>query len=186
MNFRPITRTLFVAGLRAFSSVGILGSIGAFLIAASATLYLIDRIENVEGRPAIPTAAKETVHQSQPPATDGRKLTWSIDSADVLRSVKDLALSHELGWAKADYHYYRANSVSPGRVEVSFAFKATYPKIRRFLFDLMKLGHPIDVNELSFSRESTADATVEGKMVFELALSRDAPTENRSEPRATQ
>ena len=101
----------------------------------------------------------------------------------ILTRMERAASTNGLPWAAADYRLVPAAGPEAPALEVSFGFKAPYPKVRAMLADLVGSVPAVAVREMSMTRSSVESADVDTKFTVAIFLADDtAVRETASDP----
>lgn len=80
------------------------------------------------------------------------------------------AAERGLSLASGEYRVLAATSTAPQRYQISLPVAGAYPRIRAWLADTMNAQPGLALEELSFSRNSVADAQVQARVRWTLYL----------------
>lgn len=101
------------------------------------------------------------------------KLPRHDDIPLILTRMERAASANGLPWAAADYRLVPAAGAEAPVLEVSFGFKAPYPKVRAMLADLIGSVPAMAVREMSMTRSSIETADVDAKFTVAIFLADD-------------
>ena len=102
------------------------------------------------------------------------KLPRHDDIPLILTRMERAASANGLPWAAADYRLVPATGAEATALEVTFGFKAPYPKVRAMLADLIGSVPAMAVREMSMTRSSVESADVDAKFTVAIFLADDS------------
>lgn len=189
----PVFRSLQVRFARAEQAIGKAGLCGVALMVVALVVVGLAWSERSRADLA-PSAADSGVDlvrapvasQANPPfaAEPEPELAVVGDVPLLLTQVKQIALGNGLGWTAADYRITPATDTQPASLEIRSTFKASYPRLRKMLSQILREVPASTVRELNMSRPSSDIAEVDAKLTIAVLL-QDAPPAPSRAPAAT-
>ena len=167
----PIVR---LVAARVLGALGWPGVIGMALLAVAA-IWLGSGWEgrrelersDVQGA-ATPVRLPIEERPGEPPAR--LKLPRHGDIQSLLARIAQAARSQDLGWPAADYRVNPATAERLATLDVRCTLKGPYPKLRRFLAQVLSKVPGATIRELQMSRPSSETLDVEAKLVLQVFL----------------
>ena len=161
--------------------IGSAGLGGLALLAAAAMVLGLAWTARSKTTPIV-SPPSEAAAQAAPQDTSSEPVPRvSLDLASagevplLLTHIKQIAVINGLGWAAADYRIVPATDNQPASLELHSTFKATYPKLRSLVSQVLREVPAATLRELSFSRGSSDVAEIEAKLTIAVLL-QDEPT----------
>jgi len=182
----PVTLRLRVWALRARQALGRAGLLGiALLLAASTWLALAWHAKHV------PLPEVELLAPPEPAVAERRSpdtlaaldLPHRSEVPLLLTQIQQTVVGHGLGWSAADYKLSPPTDTAPATLEVRCSLKATYPKLRAALAQLLRNMPALGIRDLGVARASIDTAEIDAKLTLVVFLQEDsAPAAEKGTP----
>jgi hypothetical protein len=115
-----------------------------------------------------------------------RELARRADIPLLLTQMQQAARSNGLLWPAADYRIVAATPTQPSSLEVHFAIKGSYPKLRAMLVQLMSDVPAFAIRQFSLSRPNSDTSDVEAKLVLAVFLTDEGASGDSAQPKVAQ
>ncbi|MBI5561017.1 MAG: type 4a pilus biogenesis protein PilO [Deltaproteobacteria bacterium] len=116
---------------------------------------LEEKVASLSRRAALKTNIPEDIGTFEKRLPDSKGLTKVI--GDVFSAAKKNGLAVPAG----DYSPETSSEAGFSRYTVSFPVEGRYPEIKKFIYDLETLKHPVVIEEIAFSRSKKSEGTIE-------------------------
>ena len=134
-------------------------------------------LESATGRPGTSDPAAITVYPKAVPEVEANsaapELPQRAEIPLLLKEIHETARSNGLAWPAAGYRIVAATSSQPSSLEVSFAVKGSYPKLRAMLVQMKAEVPALAIRQFSVSRPNSDTLDVEAKLVLAVFIADD-------------